>query len=95
MSVFEEVFGVPAGHSLRLAVPGPGVAAGSRAGLWEHEEYDGDGKLVAIYESWSGAGGSLGFVKYSPYGWVLSLSGRSPRHPPQKTRLRPVATTSP
>jgi hypothetical protein len=95
MSVFEEVFGVPAGHSLRLAVPGLGVAADSRAGLWEHEEYDGDGKLVAIYESWPRAGGGLGFVKYSPYGWVLSISGRSPRHPPQKTRLRPVATASP
>ncbi len=94
MFEFETAFGVPEGHSLRLAVPGPGVAAGSRAGRWEHEEYDSDGKLVAIYESWLRAGGGLGFVKYSPHGWVLSISGRSPRHPPQKTRLQPVATAS-
>ena len=51
---------------------------------------DEDGNLIAIYESWPREGGDLSFVKYSPYGWVLSLSGRSPRLPPLRTRVRLV-----
>jgi hypothetical protein len=85
VSVFEEVFGVPAGHSLRRVASGPGDGLGP----WEHEEYDGEGRLVAVYESRPRRGGDgLAFVKYSPHGWVLSLSGRSPRHPPPPPRAR-------
>ena len=87
MSAFEEAFGLPAGHSLRL------VRAAPRGGTWEreHEEYDARGALVAVYESWScgdaspaGGRGGGGFVKYSPHGWVLRRSkaevrpGRAP-----------------
>jgi hypothetical protein len=88
MSCFEDAFCVPAGHNLRLARSASrGHAGRGRAGAearrWEHEEYDQDGRLVAVYESWTRAGdggdGSLAFVKYSPYGWVLSVSSRSAR----------------
>jgi hypothetical protein len=49
-----------------------------------------DGELVAIYESWRRReDGHLAFVKYSPYGWVLSVSGRSPRLPHHRV---PVST---
>ena len=85
MPAFEEAFGVPAGHSLRL------VRAARRGGElweWEHEERDRDGRLVAVFESWSrgaapptggqGDGGG-GFVKYSPHGWVLRRSGADGR----------------
>ena len=80
MPAFEEAFGVPAGHSLRLVRT---ALRGSEVREWEHEEYDRDDKLVAVYESWSrGAaspagrqGGGGGFVKYSPNGWVPRRSG--------------------
>ena len=82
MSAIEKAFGVPAGHSLRL------VRAARRGGgmwEWEHEERDRDGRLVAVFESWSPRGddappaagrdgGEGGFVKYSPSGWVLRRS---------------------
>ena len=81
MSAIEEVFGVPAGHTLRL------VRAARRGGgmwEWEHEERDRDGRLVAVFESWSARGdappaagrdgGAGGFVKYSPSGCVLRRS---------------------
>lgn len=85
MAAFERTLGVPAGHSLRL------VRATARSGVleWEHEEHDPEGRLVAIYESWSeswsrdGAspdgrqGGGMGFVKWSPHGWMLRRSGTS------------------
>src|SRR5918993_4586048 len=49
MPTIEKAFGVPAGHSLRLVRATPcGVAR-----EWEHEERDRDGRLVALYESWS------------------------------------------
>ena len=76
---FKEVFGVPAGHSLRLVR----IAQRSEVLEWEHEEYDARGAFVAVYESWSRAAappagsqdGHLGgFVKYSPNGWVLRQS---------------------
>ena len=78
MSAFEEAFGLPAGHSLRLVH----TALRGEAWEWEHEEYDRDGRLVAVFESWSraaasptgGRGGKGGFVKYSPDGWVLGRS---------------------
>ena len=84
MSAIEEAFGVPAGHSLRL------VRAARRGGglwEWEHEERDRDGRLVAVFESWSrgdslpaaGQDGGGGFVKYSPHGWVLRRSDAPPR----------------
>lgn len=84
MSAFEEAFGLPAGHSLRLV----GTAARGDVRTWEHEEHDARGALVAVYESWSrGAappagsqGGALGgFVKYSPNGWVLRRSDADAR----------------
>ena len=85
MSAIEEVFGVPAGHTLRLV-----RAARRGGGTWEreHEERDGDGRLVAVFESWScGAappeagqdGDAGGFVKNSPSGWVLRRSGADAR----------------
>jgi hypothetical protein len=86
--VFEAAFGVPAGHALRPVASGPGAGAGDVRGPWEHEEYDGAGRLVAVYESRPRRDGGLAFVKYSPHGWVLSLSGRSPRHPPPPPRPR-------
>ena len=84
MPAFEEAFGVPAGHTLRL------VRAATRGDVreWEHEEYDARGALVAVYESWSrgaaspragGQGGGGGFVKYSPHGWVLRRSDTDTR----------------
>jgi hypothetical protein len=50
-------------------------------------------RLVAVYESWTQEGGDdggLAFVKYSPYGWVLSASGRSARVPAPPARHRLV-----
>jgi hypothetical protein len=91
MSVFEQIFGVPAEHSLLRVKPGLGVTAGDGPGPWEHEEYDEDGWLVAVYESRLRDDGGLEFVKYSPHGWVLSVSGRSPRLPPKKARTRRTA----
>ena len=88
MPTFEEAFGVPGGHSLRLVRT---ALRGRDVREWEHEEYDRDGRLVAVYESWScgdaspaGGRGGGGFVKYSPHGWVLRRSkaevrpGRAP-----------------
>ncbi len=77
MPAFEEAFGVPGGHSLRLVRT---ALRGGDVREWEHEEYDRDGKLVAVHESWScgdalpvgGRGG--GFVRHSPNGWVLRRS---------------------
>jgi hypothetical protein len=87
---FDEVFGVPIGHVLRQVSSAP--VAGARAGRprWEHEEYDPHHGLVAVYESWLREDGDLAFVKYSPHGWVLSISGRCPRRPPPKVRARPA-----
>jgi hypothetical protein len=83
MPAFEEAFGLPAGHTLRL------VRTARRGDVWEweHEEYDGRGALVAVYESWSrgatspagGRGAGGGFVKYSPHGWVLRRSDTDAR----------------
>ena len=97
MSAIEKAFCVPAGHSLRL------VRAARRDDElweWEHEERDRDGRLVAVFESWSrgGAappaagldGGAGGFVKYSPSGWVLRRSGADARR-----RTRADAETVP
>ena len=95
MSDFKQVFGVPLEHRLWLVRPGAAVERGGRVCWWEHEEYDADRKLVAVYESWSREDGGLDFVKYSPHGWVLSISGRCPRNPPQKPRTRPVHAASP
>ena len=89
MFAFEEVFGVPAGHTLRAVASAP-LARPNMAGgwRWEHEEYDARGVLVAVYESWAcGGGGEVapprsghrgGFVKYSPQGWVLRRSDSPP-----------------
>ncbi len=82
MLASEQAFGVPIGHSLRLVRAAP--RSGGEVWEWEHEERDRDGRLVALYESWSGGaaspgrgrgnGGPSGFVKYSPHGWVLRRS---------------------
>ena len=92
---FEEIFDVPVGHSLRLVPSGPEVRAGKGPRRWEHEEYDTNGRLVAVYESWPREGACPAFVKYSPHGWVLSISGRSLRHAPQRVRIQRVGTASP
>ena len=83
MPAFEETFGVPAGHTLRLVR----TARHGDVWEWEHEEYDRDGRLVAVFVSWSrGAAspagaqsGGSGFVKYSPHGWVLRRSDADAR----------------
>lgn len=94
MSAFREVFGVPAGHSLRSVTSRSGADAKGSPGPWEHEEYDGAGKLVAVYESWPREDGGIAFVKYSPNGWVLSISGQCPRRAPRKARTtRPDETS--
>lgn len=97
MSGIEEAFGVPAGHTLRL------VRAARRGGdLWEreHEERDDNGRLVAVFESWSrGAappeagrdGDAGGFVKYSPSGWLLRRCGADAR---RRTRAGPEKAPS-
>jgi len=91
MSDFENAFGVPAGHRLRQVHSASRGRTSGEARWWEHEEYDQGGRLVAVYENWSQTGdGALAFVKYSPYGWVLSVSGRSARHstpPPRRPRV--------
>ena len=98
MSAIEQAFGVPAGHTLRL------VRAARRGGgmwEWEHEERDDNGRLVAVFESWSPRGAAAppaagrdgdagGFVKYSPSGWVLRRSGADARR-----RTRAGAETAP
>jgi hypothetical protein len=97
MSAIEEVFGVPAGHTLRLV-----RAARRGSDMWEreHEERDDNGRLVAVFESWSrgaappeaGQDGSAGgFVKYSPSGWVLRCSGADAR---RRTRAGPEEAPS-
>ena len=81
MPALEEVFGVPAGHRLELV---RSVRRDPGGEVWEqeHEEYDRNGRLVAVYESWScgtaspagregGADGRGGFVKYAPDGRML------------------------
>ncbi len=85
---FERCFGVPADHTLRRSALPFGVGGRLAPRRWEHEEYDREGHLVAVYESWACDADSLAFVKYSPYGWVLSISGQSPRFPPPKPRPR-------
>jgi hypothetical protein len=99
MSGFEEAFGVPTGHGLRQVHPASCAQAGHRqagaeARRWEHEEYDRDDRLVAADETWTRAvesgGGGVAFVRYSPYGRVLGVFGRSARLPTPPTRHRPV-----
>ena len=84
MPSFEDAFGVPAGHSVRLV----GTVLRGRMLVWKHEEYDARGALVAVYESWSRGSarttrgqesGLGGFVKYSPNGWVLQRSDAGAR----------------
>ena len=94
MLAFEAVFGVPPEHSLRLVRAAPRGGA-SEAREWEHEEYDSDGRLVAVYESWVRGDGDLAYVQYSPFGWMLSISGRSPRLPPRRARVRHVDAAPP
>ena len=88
MSASEQAFGVPVGHSLRLVRAAP--RGRGEVWEWEHEERDRDGRLVAVFESWSRGGGDAppaagqdggagGFVKYSPSGWVLRRSGADAR----------------
>jgi hypothetical protein len=87
---FSEVFEIAAGHVLRQVRSAPVTRVPVRGPRWEHEEYDPRHGLVAVYESWLRDDGGLEFIKYSPHGWVLSVSGRSPRLPPLRVRARPV-----
>jgi hypothetical protein len=103
MSATEQAFGVPAGHSLRLVRAAP--RSGGEVWEWEHEERDRDGRLVALYESWSrraaspgrgqGGGGPSGFVKYSPHGWVLRRSDDGARHQARTGGKAPPPTAQP
>ncbi len=102
MSASEEAFDLPAGHSLRLVRAAP---RGGEMWEWEHEERDDNGRLVAVFESWSrgGAappaagqdGGAGGFVKYSPSGWVLRRSGADARRRAQAGEKAPPPTSQP
>jgi hypothetical protein len=89
---FAEVFCIPMGHVLQQVRSAPVTRVPVRGPRWEHEEYDPRHGLVAVYESWLRDDGGLEFIKYSPHGWVLSVSGRSPRLPPLRVRARPVTT---
>ena len=98
MPAFEEAFGVPGGHSLRLVRT---ALRGSDVRKWEHEEYDRNGRLVAVYESWScgdalpaGGRGGGGFVKYSPNGWVLGRSKADTRGRAQPAEEKASASTN-
>ncbi|HEX8666515.1 MAG TPA: hypothetical protein VF744_21065 [Beijerinckiaceae bacterium] len=71
---FEAIFGIFPEHRLEQ------VRSRSRAGLvrgtvWEHEEYDAQGRLVARYESFQevdqSGGARSGWVKYDPDGWIV------------------------
>jgi hypothetical protein len=95
MPTFETAFGIPDGHVLRKVTLDDDGGAGDGSGPWEHEEYDADGRLVAVYESWPDENGGVGFTKYSPHGWVLSISGRSPRHPPERRRAERLDAVGP
>ncbi len=86
---FKLVFGVPREHSLRLARAAP-CGGASEVREWEHEEYDRNGVLVAVYESWLRGNGDLAYIQYSPFGWVLSVSGRIVRRLPPKPRARMI-----
>ncbi len=103
MLASEQAFGVPIGHSLRLVRAAP--RSGGEVWEWEHEERDRDGRLVALYESWSGGaaspgrgrgnGGPSGFVKYSPHGWVLRRSDDGAHRPARTGEKAPPPTTQP
>jgi hypothetical protein len=77
MPGFEQQFRIAAGHRLR-EVRRRRLTSPLRTSVeWEHEEYNANGILVAVYESWT-RGDDLtlvSFVKYSPTGWVLLRSG--------------------
>jgi len=77
---FEDIFGLSGGHVLRLA----GYRRSGerlRRERWEHEEYDAEGRLVAVYESWSvsdAASGQRvdgGFVQYAANGDLVCRRG--------------------
>jgi hypothetical protein len=88
VATFEEAFGIPIGHSLRLV---RSVRRSAEGDIWEceHEEHDAEGRLVAIYESWSrgaaspagrdgGEDGQGGYVKYAPDGRLLCRWSAAP-----------------
>ena len=87
---FKTLFGVPPEHSLRLVRAAP-RGGDSEAREWEHEEHEDSGRLVAVYESWVRGNGDIVYVQYSPFGRVLSVSGRSPRLLPPSIRRQPGA----
>ena len=81
MQGFEATFAIPAEHRLEL------VRSRARGGLvraeyWRHEEFDTDGALVAVYESFSEADPASGTVnsgwrRYDPQG-VLTATHEGP-----------------
>ncbi len=97
---FETIFGIPPGHVLRQVRCSPRRSGnGGECWEWEHEEYDAHGTLVAIYESRTRsrtvppgrpADDATAFVKYSPWGWVLSRSGPRPA-PRRRSGLGPLS----
>jgi hypothetical protein len=80
---FEAIFGVRAEHRLEQIRSRSGAGARRRT-VWEHEEYDRDGHLVARYEAFqeiepeTGAARS-GWTKYDRDGWVVD-EGRITRN---------------
>lgn len=97
---FEMIFGIPRGHVLRQVRCAPRRSGGGgECWEWEHEEYDAHGTLVAVYESLTRsrtvpparqADDAAAFVKYSPWGWVLSRSGPRPA-PRRRSGLGPLS----
>jgi hypothetical protein len=71
---FESVFRIPTSHRLLV------VRSRSRGGLfsavyWEHEEYDGDGRLICRYKSFDEVGPAgfrrSGWCKYDGAGRLI------------------------
>ena len=69
MAKFEEIFGIPKDHTLRLASQRLGYSDEN----WTHEEYDRQGRLVARYKSWD----CLSLGRSHRSGWrKLSVDGK-------------------
>ena len=84
MEAFENIFGLSGAHVLRLASY---RRSGERLRRerWEHEEYDAEGRLVAVYESWSVSDAASGrrvdggFVQFAANGDLVRRRGRLER----------------
>ena len=76
MHIFEALFDIPAHHKLKEV----SFTGGGTIGLsdkWQHEEYNAQGDLVALYLTWSTMDMKklqkrTGFKKFSPSGQLLA-----------------------